>query len=147
MKKLWGAVAAYKELIAGLVVIGAISAWVAKGIAEDAGKKADATAAALQAVAETQKVLAETQQAMGIKVATQEGRVDALLASLNLAPDRLAALQALPRAPRLSPNDSSKVMCGQTWLQATRNMDTLLMIVIDKACKAKVYPIYPPADK
>lgn len=147
MKKLWAAVLAYKELLAGLVVIGAISAWVAKGIAEDAGRKADATAQALQAVAETQKVLAETQQAIGIKVATQEGKVDALLASLNLAPDRLAALQALPRAPRLSPTDSNKVLCGQTWLQATRNFDTLLMVVIDKACKAKVYPIYPPVNK
>jgi len=147
MNKLLEWTKAYKELIAGLVVIAGISAWVARGIASEAEKKADATAQALLEVAKTQTALAQTQQQLGLKVEKQEGRMDALLASLSLSAANIKALQAMPRSPKLLPNDSTKIACGQSWLKSNATMDTIVMVVVTESCKVAVYPVYPEATR
>jgi len=143
MRKMLDGIKAYKELLAAIAVMAGVSAYVARGVASEAVKKADATAQALLEVAKTQTALAETQQQLGLKRAEDKGRLDALLASLNLNPDDLARLQALPQSPRRLPKDTTRLACGQMWLTSNAARDTILLCVINDSCKLLTYPIYP----
>lgn len=146
MNKLLGMVKAYKELLAGLLAIGAISAWVAHGIAAGAEKKADKIAEALAAVSTTQAILAQTQQDLAKEQAKQTGKLEGFLATLNLTEAQIAQMQALPREPRV--NTAGKILCGQTWLQVWPQLDTIVIYSITRdSCKVSASLVYPRAAK
>ena len=137
----------YKGLLAAITTTATVSYFVAVYASAPAEKKADAAAQALLEVAKTQTALAETQKALGEKVARQDGRFEGLLATLNLDPAQLAHLKALPRQPKRLPSDSTKLLCGQTWISATANLDTILVVTITDSCKVSTWQVYPEAKR
>jgi hypothetical protein len=130
-------------IVAVATVAGAVGGFVARGIAGEAEKKADVTAQTLLEVSRAVTAVAQTQQSLGERIAEQKGTVNGLLATLNLDPAKLAALKALPRSPKRMPTDSTRIMCGQTWLAANARLDTLILFSITDSCKVKAYLVYP----
>jgi len=145
MSRILDTLKTYKELLAGLLVIGAISAWVAHGIAAEAEKKADANALALQAVAQTQAILAQTQQDLAKQQAMQTGKLDGFLSTLGLAPEQLEAVKSLPHDPKK--NAKGDILCGQSWLYASKGLDTIIVWAVSKdSCKVNGWLVHPKPE-
>ncbi len=133
----------YRGVVAAIAVTALVSGWVAHTIAKDAEEKADRAIKALDAVAATQLQLAETQNLLAQDVARQRGTVEGVLAGLDLTPKRLELYLRLPRTPALMTTDSSKVVCGQTWLYATEDVDTIMIFTLDDSCKVGAFLVHP----
>lgn len=140
MKRLREILDEYKVLIGAVVATATVSAFVASGIAGEAKSQAESNASALEAVAKTQALLAETQQQIQQQAARESGKLESLLATLDLRPQAVRYIMNLPREPEL--DSAGRLHCPQAWLEASPVLDTVILWMVSDSCQVNAKMVY-----